>query len=167
MATALEVVRGISQVMANSYDGAHDKEGEPVKVGLKREEKEWHLRDRRVIDGFKLKLQGNKLILNYHSECLVKEQHDKKFEENLEKTVNEVLKFIKREYKKVVGESLSLKQKGKMEVMIESTSRIRTWIRVQCVYEVKNLDTTKEKKRDVDGAIKDWLKLGKNDVKGW
>ena len=85
MATALEVVRGISQVMANSYDGARDKDCEPIKTGLKREEKEWHLRDRRVIDGFKLKLQGNHLILNYHSECLTSEHHDKKFEENMER----------------------------------------------------------------------------------
>ena len=89
MATALEVVRGISQVMANSYDGARDKDCEPIKTGLKREEKEWHLRDRRVIDGFKLKLQGNHLILNYHSECLTSEHHDKKFEENMEKTLEE------------------------------------------------------------------------------
>ena len=167
MATALEVVRGISQVMANSYDGARDKDCEPIKTGLKREEKEWHLRDRRVIDGFKLKLQGNHLILNYHSECLTSEHHDKKFEENMEKTLEEVVKFIKKEYKKVVGETLGLKKTGKMDVMVESTSRIRTWVRAQCVYEVTSLDKAKQEKRDVDTAIKDWLKLGKNDVRGY
>jgi hypothetical protein len=165
MATALEVVRGISQVMANAHDGAHDKEGNPVKTGLKREEKEWNLRDRRVIDGFKLKLQGENLILTYHSECLMKDHHDKKFEEEIERTISEVLKFIKKEYKKVVGETLSLKQKGKMDVMVESTSRIRTWVRAQCVYEIKNLEKTPKEK--VDNSVRDWLKLGKNNVTGW
>ena len=165
MATALEVVRGISQVMANTYDGALDKDDEPVKAGLKREEKEWNLRDRRVIDGFKLKLQGEHLILTYHSECLMKDAHDKKYDEKLERTVNEVLKFIKKEYKKVTGDSLSLKQKGKMEVMHESTSRIRSWVRVQAVYEIKGLEKTKKEK--VDNTVRDWLKLGKNDVKGY
>ena len=38
MATTLEIVNGISQVLANTYDGALDENGEPVKIGLKREE---------------------------------------------------------------------------------------------------------------------------------
>ena len=36
MATTMEIVQGISQIMANSYDGALDSEGQPIKVGLKR-----------------------------------------------------------------------------------------------------------------------------------
>ena len=38
MASVLEIVNGISQVLANSYDGTTDEDGEPVKIGLKREE---------------------------------------------------------------------------------------------------------------------------------
>ena len=38
MAEVLDIVRGISQVMANTHDGALDENGEPVKIGLKREE---------------------------------------------------------------------------------------------------------------------------------
>ena len=34
MATTLEIVNAISQVLANSYDGALDESGEPVKIGL-------------------------------------------------------------------------------------------------------------------------------------
>ena len=36
MATALEIVRGISQVLANSYDGALDENGDPIKIGKRR-----------------------------------------------------------------------------------------------------------------------------------
>ena len=40
MANRLELFRGISQAIANSYDGAHDErysyDGEERKVGLKR-----------------------------------------------------------------------------------------------------------------------------------
>ena len=43
MATTLEIIDGISQVLANTYDGALDESGEPVKIGLRREEgREWH-----------------------------------------------------------------------------------------------------------------------------
>ena len=40
MAKTLEIIRGISQAMANNYDGATDQDGERVKIGLKREEGE-------------------------------------------------------------------------------------------------------------------------------
>ena len=34
----LDVVRGLMQAAADSYDGALDDKGEPIKIGLKREE---------------------------------------------------------------------------------------------------------------------------------
>ena len=34
----LEVIRGLAQAAASSYDGALDKDGEPITLGLKREE---------------------------------------------------------------------------------------------------------------------------------
>ena len=36
--TVLDVVRGISQAIANSHDGALVEEGNPIEIGLKREE---------------------------------------------------------------------------------------------------------------------------------
>jgi hypothetical protein len=38
MATIYEIVQGLSQAAANGYDGALDENGEPVKIGLKRED---------------------------------------------------------------------------------------------------------------------------------
>ena len=67
MATTMEIVRGISQVLANSYDGALDDKGEPIKVGLKREEGHPIL-DSRVMDGFKVTFHGSQLGISYHSE---------------------------------------------------------------------------------------------------
>jgi len=167
MATTLEVVQGISQVMANTFDGALDKDGTPVKTGLKREQ-EFELNDRRIIDGFKVKLQGNNLVLVYHSECSLKEVHDPKFEQEVEQTVNDVVKYLKREYKKVTGNSLNLKQKGKMDLRTESASRVRNWVIAQCVYEIKNIEgLTKKKPRSLESSVKDWLKLGNNDKRGW
>ena len=67
MATTLEIVRGISQVMANSYDGALDDNGEPIKVGLKREEGH-NINDSRIMDGFKVSFHGPQLCIHYHAE---------------------------------------------------------------------------------------------------
>ena len=65
MATALEIVRGISQVLANSYDGALDENGDPIKIGLRREEVK--ITDKRVMDGFGCTIAGN-LRISYQSE---------------------------------------------------------------------------------------------------
>lgn len=167
MATALEVATALSKVMGYAHDGALDKEGNPVKFGLRREEKEWTVRDRRIIDGFKVKLQGDSLILNYHSECLVKELHDKKFAQKVEDIIDEVVKNLKKEYKKVADHSLKLKKKGDVQVFVESSSKVRTWVRAQCVYEIGNMDIDKPEKRDLDKSIRDWIKLGKNDSRGY
>jgi len=49
MATVEEIARGISQVLADSYDGATDEDGNPIKIGLKRE-MEADITDKRVMD---------------------------------------------------------------------------------------------------------------------
>ena len=68
MATTLEIINGISQVLSKGYDGALDENDEPLKVGLKREEGN-PLVDSRVIDGFGVKFEsGNCLCITYSSE---------------------------------------------------------------------------------------------------
>ena len=57
--SVLDVVRGISQAVSNSHDGALDENGEPVKIGLRREE-EVSIYDKRVMDGFSIRLFGEK-----------------------------------------------------------------------------------------------------------
>ena len=67
MATTLEIINGISQVLANNYDGATDSDGEPIKAGLKREEGN-PLIDSRVMDGFSVRFGGNNLIVSYQAD---------------------------------------------------------------------------------------------------
>ena len=142
----MEIINGLRQAAANGYDGSLDDNGEPNKIGLRREEGSY-LKGNRLMDGFDVKLQGNKMILNYHSEVLMKEVHDKKFEDNIHSTMDEVVKWLKKEYKKVTGSSIGLKMKGKPTITVESTSRIRSWVVAQSVYEIKGIPKEKEEKR--------------------
>ena len=64
MATTLEIIRGISQAAANAYDGALDDKGEPISIGLKREEGD-PIIDSRIMDGFGVKMHGDILKLSY------------------------------------------------------------------------------------------------------
>ena len=167
MASTIEIINGISQVLASTYDGATDEDGKPLKTGLKRE-LDVPFTDRRVIDGFKVKMTGNKLRLNYQTEVLLNQVHDKKFEDEIVQTISDVVSFLKKEYKKVTGNTLTLKEIEKPVFEMHNTSRVRISIDATCLYEVGGVDTNSEDKtlKDLDKAVKDWLQTGKQTYSG-
>ena len=84
MATVYEIVQGLSQAAANAYDGALDENGDPLQVGLKREEGDPIL-DKRVMDGFNVAFYGNMMCLKYQSEVQLKEVYASGFESAVER----------------------------------------------------------------------------------
>jgi len=143
MATVLEIIQGLSQVAANSYDGATDENGEAKQTGLRRDE-EVAIRDKRVLDGFKIKLHsGNKLCVMYTTEVLLRDISDKgKYEDSLLQNVADIVAYIKKEYRKVTGSALSLKElKEEPKFEMIQTSRIRTEAKITCHYEVGGLES--------------------------
>jgi len=164
MATTMEIVRGISQVMANSHDGALDDKGEPIKVGLKREEGHPIL-DSRVMDGFKVSFYGNQLCIHYHSEIKLKDVHANGFESDLEKMIADIAKFIKKEYKKVTGNALTLKSAGEVDAIVQETSRVRVWVQAKQYFDIGGVDAegVKEPSEDnMEASFKSFLDQG-----GW
>ncbi len=163
MATAEEIARGISQVMADSYDGAADEEGKPLDMGLKRGVYDVKLKDPRVNDGFGCSVNGNILILNYEGEVSVKEIKDKNFDKDVEQTIADVLKFVKKHFRKVTGQTLKCKPVGEVNISVQSTSRVHTWVEAQMRYEIQGMEGMPSKKesgeRTLEKSFKDWLAL--------
>lgn len=169
MATALEVAKGISLAMSNKHDGAADGEGNPLEIGLRREEG-LPLVDSRLIDGFNVQMAGDKLIVKYDSEIMKKECHAKGFEDNIAQTVEDAVKFLKKQYRKVTGNTLSLKPlEKKPHITVEDSSRIRSRVHAMCLYKVEGVDGVEpvgETSKDrLDKAMKDWISLGKGGKK--
>ena len=165
MATTLEIVNGISQVVANTYDGAHDESGEPIKIGLKREEGH-PLLDSRVMDGFKVSYYPDSICIHYHSEVKLKDVYSTTFEQDIESMINQIAQFIKKEYKKVTGSTLALTKEGELEAIVQNTSRVRTWVQAKCYYKLTGADKTDpirgESEDSVDSKFKSFLEKG-----GW
>ena len=167
MATTLEIIQGIQQAASNAYDGALDENGDLVKVGLKREEGN-PLLDRRVMDGFNVSFYGNKLCIGYHSEVRLKEVYGNSFESDTEQMIEDIASFLKKEYKKVTGNSLSLKAVGEVDVLVQNTSKVRTWVQAKKHYEIGSLneenalpgydDEPEDRKMDPD--FEKFMKLG-------
>lgn len=127
MATTYEIIQGLAQAAANAYDGAHNEEGELVEAGLQREQGN-PLIDKRVMDGFNVRFFANKMILSYHSEVQLKEVYAKGFESEIDQRLADIASFLKKEYRKVTGSSVGLKQEGEVDVRVENSSRIRSWV---------------------------------------
>ena len=172
MASVLDIINGISQAAANAYDGSHDErytsDGEERKIGLKREEGDPIL-DSRVMDGFNVKFYGNSVCVEYHGECKLKETHDRNnFESDIDSRINDISKYLKKEYKKVTGNSLSLTKEAESDIMVQHMSNIRSWVTAKQFYKIGGMkevvgsyDDVSSKDR-LDKVTKDWLAYNKN-----
>jgi hypothetical protein len=149
MATVYEIVQGLSQAAANAYDGALDENGEPLLAGLKREEGNPIL-DKRVMDGFNVSFYGNMMCIKYMSEVQLKEVYASGFESDIESQLAEISKFLQKEYKKITGKSVSLTTEGEVDVRVENSSRVRSWVTAKMHYKVGGLNEDMEVAADAD-----------------
>ena len=137
--SVLEVVQGLAQAAANAYDGALDEDGKLREIGLRREEGDILL-DERVIDGFGVKFMGPILCINYQTQVQLKEIYSGGFESEMDQTMADISKFLKKEYRKITGKSVSLTKEGEIDVRVESTSRVHSWATAYQMYKIGGVD---------------------------
>ena len=130
MATTLEIIQGIQQAAANAYDGAHSEKfatGDTKKVGLSREDGD-PIIDSRVSDGFGVKIIGDRLQINYEANIRLKDVYAGGFEEECDRKLMSIADFLKKEYKSITGNTLSLTAEGECHCLVQHTSRVRTFV---------------------------------------
>lgn len=165
----IEIIQGIAQAVANSHDGAHTEDGKGEgyqEIGLKREELK-DFRDRRIMDGFKVAINGNTLILSYQSEIALKDVYEKKFENEILDTLEECISFIKKEYKKITKKALSLKMIDEPDIKVEHMNKIRSWVTAKSLYtidgiELHNDSLEKSWKERLAPKTREWLGIEKD-----
>ena len=161
----LELIRGVAQACADAYDGAVDEKGEPLKIGLKREEGHC-VYDSRVMDGFKCRMEGNILVITYQSDIKLKDVYAGNFENDIEATIGDIASFIKTRYKKNTGNSLSLTPEDEADILVQSTSRVRVFVNATKRFKIggmKNIDEKLKPSEDrLESQFKNFLDQG-----GW
>jgi hypothetical protein len=164
MATVLEIIQGLNQAAANAYDGYQNMD---TKVGLRREEGHPIL-DSRVIDGFKVRFAADKMVITYQSEMRLEELHPRnQFENEIERKFQDIVKFLKKEYKNITKNSVTLSEVAEADVMVQTTSRIRSWVQATKQYsiggmeEAISLNRTSERSEDkpYEKRFRDFLEL--------
>ncbi len=144
MATVYEIVQGLAQAAANAYDGALGEDYEPVETGALRREQGDMLIDQRVMDGLGVKFYGNMMCVGYHSEVQLKEVYANGFETEVEQRIADIASFLKKEYKKITGSSVTLTKEGEVDVRVENSSRVRSWVTAKMHYKISGLDENME-----------------------
>ena len=139
MANLAEVVSGLAQAAANAYDGALDENGDPLEIGLKREDNRGlsGMYTRPTMDGFKVSFSANKMIVKYTSEVHLREVNPRnKFNEEVENRINDIVKYLKKEYKRLRKEGVTLKSNGDASIVLNSMSAVRSWVDARKVYNI-------------------------------
>jgi len=166
----LKIVRGLAQAAANAYDGSHDErysaDGKARKIGLRREEGDPIL-DSRVIDGFKVKFSGDSICIHYQSDIKLKEVYAGGFEDEMNRKINEIKKFLQKEYKAVTGESITLSAPAdsEIQVLVQSVSRVRSFVQAHKWFKIGKVDSEpnyKPSEDRTDKAVRDFLALSSN-----
>lgn len=140
----IDIVRGLSQAAADiGYDGAINEDGEPVKIGLKREDGH-PIYDSRTMDGFKISFSGPTLNLSYHADIKLKEVYSQDVEAEVGRMMSKIITALKSRYKANTGKGISLKKKGEVDVRVESSSRVRCWLTARGQYDIGGMGDTKE-----------------------
>ena len=173
MATVYEIIQGINQAAANAYDGSHVEElqadGRARTVGLSREDGHY-INDRRVMDGFNVSFHGPILRVKYQAEVRIKDVKDNGFENEIISKLKDIVKFLKKEYKAITGNTIALTLEGEHQILVQRISNYRTDVQAQCDYKIGGLSDVGEvnggsDKERTDKAIKDFLALGRNTAK--
>lgn len=164
MSDTYQIIQAIKQIEANSYDGAKDDKGNPVKIGLKREKQS--PREMRVMDGFKVRIVGDKIVLVYNSEISVKEMHKPTFQNDLENMFSKIQTYLQKEYKKVTKKTLRLSPESECKCLVQSLNYRVNWVECEKVYSVGNLKKSMNKKENkLDENLKKFSDLLKNDLR--
>ena len=165
MASIYEIVQGLSQAAANAYDGALTEDGDPLQAGLQREEGD-PLLDKRVMDGFNVKFYGNMMCLSYQAEVQLKEVYATGFENDVDKRITDIASWLKKEYRKITGNSVTLTEEGEVDMTVENSSRVRSWVTAKKHYKVgglaEQMHIESPSKSTVSKNWQDFLNLG-----GW
>ena len=88
--------------------------------------------------------------------------------------ISDIAKFIKKEYKKVTGDALTLKAVGEVDALVQQTSRVRTWVQAKQYFDIGGIgaEGIKDPSEDnMEASFKTfldqggWGKKAKNDTR--
>ena len=84
------------------------------------------------------------------------------FENEIEAKFADIVKFLKKEYKNITSDSVTLTEDSDADILVQTTSRVRTWVQAHKQYAVGGFDGVEAlrmgSQRSIDRRNKDYHK---------
>ena len=80
------------------------------------------------------------MCLSYHSEVQLKEIYGPGFESDIDQRMSDIAGWIKKEYKRITGDSVTLTAEGEVDIFAENSSRVRSWVTAKKHFKIGQLD---------------------------
>ena len=142
MADVYSVIQAIHQAAADSYDGCEEK------IGLRRENGV-PITDRRVIDGFRIGINGNVLKISYQTELTMKEACEDLGKE-VRRIFRDITKYLKKKYKAQTDQALRLKAlMDEPNSIVQELSRTHVFMQAYQTFEIKNFKVPEGNKEGI------------------
>jgi len=94
------------------------------------------------------------MIVTYQSEMRLEELHPRnKFENEIDQKFADITKFLKKEYRKVMKESVTLKKEGEADILVQTTSRVHSWVQATQQYDLGAADDVVSVRKISDRSI--------------
>ena len=98
------------------------------------------------------------------SEVLMKEVHPRgQFENEIERKFGDIVKYLKKEYRKVMKSSVTLSEVSDADIYVQSTSRVRNFVQATKHYKIGGVEGVeplkKPSKESAEDGIKKFLDL--------
>jgi hypothetical protein len=74
------------------------------------------------------------------SEVTLKEVYANGFESDVESQMAEIVKFLKKEARKITGSTVKLTKEGEIDIRVENSSRVRSWVTAVMEYKVGGME---------------------------
>ena len=123
------------------------------------------LMERHERSGFNVRMSGPILTISYQSDIKLKDVYAGDIEADVEEMIQNVANFLKKEFKKITGDALTLTAEGDVDVLVQNTSKVRVFVVGKRNYKVGNLADVIEvglpSEERLDKSIRDFISLGK------
>ena len=98
----------------------------------------------------------------------MKEVAQNGFENEISGMIGKIATFLKKEYKTITGNSLTLTKIGEPSILVQKLSNYRTDVRATCDYKIGGINDVEEIRGSsedrLDKAVRDWLSLGRKEA---
>lgn len=131
----MDKIRALAQAAADAYDGGTDANGEPLKIGLRREKGDY-VKDSRHMDGFKVRFAGDTITITYQTDILLREVYAGGFEEEMENVMADIAKYLVKRAGEINGGKISLTSCCDVDVLVQSTSNVRSFVTASKKYKI-------------------------------